>query len=345
MTHDTTDARTAPHAAAPAAPEMERRMRLLGDATTWEDVEDQAHREWDAPYGPAEDWDLRIEDREVPGPHGPVPVRVYTPHAAAGGARPCLVWLHGGGFRHGDLDMPEGHHVARGVAGRADAVVVSVDYRLCADPSALADDPAGGVPEGPGRVHAPIPLDDVCAAVTWARENATTLGIDPARVAIGGASAGGNLAAAASLRLADEGTPPAASLLMYLVAHPLCPEATAEEADALAEVPSLLRFSPEGMRAMSENYIGRALEDAVPYEFPGLASTEQLAVLPRTYIEADEYDDLRVSARRYSEQLREAGVEVEFAVRRGVCHGHLNRVGLAEARDSMDRMGQLVRSL
>lgn len=323
-------------------PRMERRMRLLGDAATWEDVGEAAHRAWDEPYGPAEEWELRTEDREIPGPHGPVPVRIYVPQAAADGDRPCLVWLHGGGFVHGDLDMPEGDHVARGVAGRADAVVVSVDYRLC-DP--LDGAPARQFPGGPEHVVAPVPLDDVCAAVTWTRESAAALGVDPARMAIGGASAGGNLAAAASLRLADEGTPVAASLLMYPVAHPLSPEPTSEESAALAGTPALLRFTPETMRALSGNYIGRPLDEATPYDFPGLATSDRLAVLPRTYIEADEYDDLRVSARRYAEQLREAGVDVEHVVRRGVCHGHLNRVGLAEARTSMDRMGQLVREL
>src|SRR5690606_9870409 len=98
-------------------------------------------------------------------------------------------------------------------------------------------------------------------------------------------------------------------------------------------------------QAMSANYTGRDLAEAGPYEFPGLASAEQLAVLPRTYIEADEHDDLRSSARPYAEQLREAGVEVEYAVRRGVAPGRRIRGGLAEARASMDRIGQLVSEL
>src|SRR5699024_10491583 len=215
--------------------EMGRRMRLLGDAATWADVDDDIHRTWDEPYGPAEQWELTVEDREIPGPHGPIPVRLYTPPTAADVPRPGLVWCHGGGFMHGDLDMPEGDHVARGVAGRAGAVVVSVDYRLCDE---IDGTPTREFPGGPARVLAPIPLDDVCTAVTWTREHAGALGIDPSRIAIGGASAGGNLAAAASLRLAEEGTPLAASLLMYLVAHPLNPEPTSEEAAALAATPT-----------------------------------------------------------------------------------------------------------
>lgn len=325
--------------------QMAARMSVTGRAATWEEAGEEARAQWDAPYGPVERWDLRVEDRQVPGPHGPVPVRIYTPTAAAHAPRPALVWCHGGAFMHGDLDMPEADHVARGVAGRADAVVVSVDYRLCDEPPELGGSRARPFPGTVGEVRAPIPLDDVCAAVTWVGENAQELGIDGTRLAIGGASAGANLAAAASLRLAEEGRAPSASLLMYLVAHPLSPEPTEEEAEALARTPGLLRFSAESMRVMSGNYIGGPLEQATPHDFPGLASAEQLAGLPRTYIEADEFDDLRVSARRYAEQLRGAGAEVEYAVRRGVCHGHLNRVGLAEAQQSMDAMAEVMREL
>lgn len=344
MTEQTAqDARSAePGIVARPLGEMARRLATLHGVETWDALDPEVHTAWDEEYGPQEEWDLIVEDREIPGPHGPVPVRLYTPRTrqpGADGRRPALLWCHGGGFMHGDLDMPEGDHVARGVAGRADAVVVSVDYRLCDE---IDGSPARRFPGGPEHVIAPIPLDDVCAAVAWTRQNAEALGIDPGRVAIGGASAGGNVAAAASLRLADEGTPLAASLLLYLVAHPLRPEPDAEEAQALEATPPMLRFSQETMRAMSGNYIGRPLEEATPYDFPGLASAEQLAVLPRTYIETDEHDDLRVSGRRYAEQLSEAGVDVDYVVRRGVCHGHLNRVGLAEARESMDRMGEIV---
>ena len=328
-----------------APAEMERRLRTLADATSHGPLSPQDEAAWNAPYGRPERWDLRIQDWEAPGPHGPVPVRVYTPIAPASGPRAVLVFCHGGSFQHGDLDMPEGDHTARGIAGRADAVVVSVDYRLC-------DEPPGGSPARriPGtdpalEVRAPIPCDDVIVAVDWTRAHAEQLGIDPDRLALGGASAGGNLAAAASLRLAAQGRAPALSLLMYLVAHPLNPEATEEEAAALAELPEMLRFTPQKMRRMSENYLGGPLEDATAHDFPGLGTREQLSVLPRTYIESDEFDDLRTSARRYAEQLAEAGVEVEYEVRGGVTHGHLNKIGLPQAADSRDRMAALLKEI
>ena len=328
-----------------APAEMVRRLRALADAASRGPLRPEDEAAWNAPYGRPERWDLRIQDWEAPGPHGPVPVRVYTPIRPAVGPRAVLVFCHGGSFQHGDLDMPEGDHTARGVAGRADAVVVSVDYRLCGEP-------AGGSPARrlPGTapeldVRAPIPCDDVIAAVDFTRAHAAELGIDPQRLALGGASAGGNLAAAASLRLAEEGRAPAASLLMYPVAHPLNPAPTQEEAAALAELPAHLGFDPQKMRRMSENYLGGPLEQATAHDFPGLGTAAQLAVLPRTYIEADEFDDLRTSARRYAEQLAAAGVEVEYEVRRGVTHGHLNKIGLPQAAESRDRMAALLQEL
>src|SRR3954470_19012881 len=124
-------------------------------------------------------------DDVAPGPHGPVPVRIYTP-AGDGIARPCLVWAHGGGFVGGDLDMREADWVAREICARAGAVVVSVDYRLAVD-----------------GVCYPVPHDDVVAAVAWVRDTAADLGIDPSRLSIGGASAGGNLTAGTALKLRD----------------------------------------------------------------------------------------------------------------------------------------------
>ena len=340
-----TSARQIPELHPSALGQMAARLRDLSDAYAAGGPTPEQDAAWNAPYGPREEWDLDVRDDSAPGPHGPVPVRVYSPRTPSAAPRPVLVFCHGGSFQHGDLDMPEADATARGVAGRADAVVVSVDYRLCDEP--LGGNPARRLPGTPEdlEVRAPIPCDDVIAAVDWTRAQAGELGIDPARLALGGASAGGNLAAAASLRLAEEGCAPALSLLMYPVTHPLNPEPTTEEAEALDALPEPLGFSPEKMRVMSENYLGGPLEDATAHDFPGLSTREQLAILPRTYLEADEHDHLRLSARRYAEQLAEAGVEVEYVVRRGVTHGHLNKVGLAEAAQSFEKLAALVGEL
>ena len=114
----------------------------------------------DAPAPPAVD----VRETAAPGPHGPVPVRDLLPRRRR--VRPArVVWLHGGAFRMGDLDMPEADWAARQVCERAGAVVVSVDYRLAV-----------------GGVTYPVPHDDVVAAVRWVRDSAADLGIDPERI-------------------------------------------------------------------------------------------------------------------------------------------------------------------
>ena len=96
---------------------------------------------------------------------------------------------------------------------------------------------------------------------------------------------------------------------------------------------------------MSENYLGRPLGEATAHEFPPLAGPEQLAGVAPTYLEISEFDDLRVSGARYADQLREAGVQVELVLRRGVPHGHLNRRGLAAAHETMDAIAERVRGM
>ena len=119
----------------------------------------RAYESWEPAIGPPDRGHPR--GRRSPGPHGPVPVRIYEPPAGERTGRPCLVWAHGGGFVGGDLDMREADWTAREVCARAGAVVVSVDYRLAVD-----------------GVCYPVPHDDTVAAVAWVRDNAEALGID-----------------------------------------------------------------------------------------------------------------------------------------------------------------------
>src|SRR3954453_21407816 len=176
-----------PRSAVPIHPAIASNLHLLEGLTSFEaamaDPDQRARLDefmsiTGAPLPP------QVETREetVAGPPGPAPVRVYLP-GDAGTDRPGLVWLHGGAFLGGDLDMPEADWTARQICDRAGAVVVSVDYRLCQ-----------------GGVTYPVPHDDVVAAVRWVRDTATALGVDPNRITVGGASAGANLAAGATLR-------------------------------------------------------------------------------------------------------------------------------------------------
>lgn len=314
-------------------PEMEERRHLVAPYATYGEIPADLEARWKAPYGPAEPWDLEIFDSTVPGPHGTVPVRVYLPRTPPPpGGRPGLVWIHGGAFSFGDLDMAEADATARGVAGRADAVVVSVDYRLCPIPAALGGGGDDRVDERGEPVSFPVPHDDCYAAYTAVRELAADLHLDPERLAIGGASAGGCLAAGVALRLADEGHAPWQLLLVYPVLHGNLPALPAELTETLATVPPALLFPPDARDAIDRTYLGG--RPATPYAYAGLA--EDLSVLPPTYVENAEFDILRASGERFVEQLAAAGVDVESRLRRGVPHGHLDSVGLEAAAATFD---------
>jgi acetyl esterase/lipase len=320
----------------PLVPEMEARRHLLDGAASTSDLTLEQAAAWNAPYGPPEDWDVTVEARTITGPHGSIPVRVYRASGErGGGARPGLVWCHGGGFVGGDLDMPEAVEVARGVVGRTGGVVVSVDYRLCPLPPALGGTADPGA-DDQSAVRFPVPHDDALAAYRWTRDSADELGIDPARLALGGASAGANLAAGVALHLRDVGEAPWQVLLAYPVVHPALPAPSDELAQAIQLTPPALRFPPELCLAMNENYLGGRIEEATPYAFAGLS--DDLTGFPPTYIDNDEFDDLRCSGEAFAAQLRQAGVEVEQVTSLGVTHGHLNQVGFGPTVASLDRM-------
>ena len=263
----------------------------------------------DAPAPPA----VETRNDAASGPHGRVPVRIYTP-AGGGTDRPCLVWLHGGAFRMGDLNMPEADWTAREICARAGAVVVSVDYRLCIS-----------------GITYPVPHDDSVAAIRWVRTNAACLGIDPDRISVGGGSAGGNLATGAVLRLRDDdGWVPAALLLAYTTLHAVVPPPSPSLAPLLEEIPRLLRFLPEDRRGITENYLGGPASLADGYAMPANAVLEGLC--PVVLLNS-EYDDLRASAEVFAGQLAVAGVDVRQVLVRGMLHGFLNLHSGIEAVD------------
>jgi acetyl esterase/lipase len=237
-------------------------------------------------------------------------VRIYRPSSPVGGALPALVWVHGGAFLGGDLDMVEADGVAREICARAGAVVVSVDYRLCH-----------------GGVTYPVPHDDVVAAVRWVRDHAADLGVDADRISVGGASAGANLSAGAVLRVRDDdGWLPAALLSAYPVAHPVLPPASASLAALMAELPRMLRFLPEDTEFITGNYLGGARSRADGYAMPALAVLGGLC--PVVVLNA-EFDDLRPSGEAFTAALARAGVDVRQVLVRGLPHGFLNQPAAA----------------
>lgn len=273
---------------------------------------------WGAPFGEPEPTDAAVSEREVPGPHGPVRLRIYRP-ACGEASGTGLVWIHGGAFVGGDLDMPEADQTARGLVARTRGVVVSVEYRLCLD-----------------GVHHPVPHDDCWAAFTWTRDHAAELGIDSERLAVGGASAGGNLAGSVALHGRDVGTPPAQALLMYPVMHPWL-RPSAELRACLAKMPPSLLFT-DASDWMNTNYLGGPIETATPYAFPGVS--DDLSGYPPTYIENCEFDDLRATGEEFAAQLAAARVDVELVTAAGVPHGHLNAIGSPLTHATLDRLAR-----
>jgi len=259
----------------------------------------------------------RIDDRHVPGEHGDIPVRVYTPEQAVGGDAPLLVWLHGGGWVIGDLDTADA--TARALANRSGAVVVSVDYRLA--------------PEH----RAPAALDDALAVLTWSVENGELLGIDAGRVAVGGDSAGGNLAAALCLRVRDEFGPDVDfQLLVYPVVDCTLSQPSMDEN---GEGYFLTR---DAMAWFVEHYLGDT-DPTDPLVSPLLAPS--LAELPPAFVITAEFDPLRDEGEAYAAALRKAGVEVEVVRYDGQIHGFIGMAALLDdGKAALDRAGAALRA-
>lgn len=220
-----------------------------------------------------------------------------------------LVWAHGGAFVHGTLDMNESDWVARELASRG-TTVVSVDYRLTTET----------------ENRYPAASDDMLAAWAWTREHAGELGIQQERTAIGGTSAGGNLAAGATLRLIERGSAaPALVVLAYPTLLAVQPEPSPELRAKLSADPEADRFQPDRVRSMYEFYLGGSVDGAPVPAVPGLAGAELLAQFPPTVMVNSDADELRASGEAFAERLRAAGREVSVSVEPGTTHGHLNR--------------------
>ena len=315
----------------PIHPDVAARLPLLDGLTSAREAYTTTHglaqirryENWEPAVGPPV---VNVRDDVAPGPHGPVPVRIYRPPAADGTARPGLVWLHGGGFIGGDLDMREADWTAREICACAGAVVVSVDYRLAV-----------------GGVSYPVPHDDAVAAVDWVRDVAESLGIDDTRISVGGASAGGNLAAGAVLRLRDRDRwMPAALVLAYPALHAVVPPPSRTLATALAELPPFFQRPVGEGDPLSENYLGGPLSSADGYAFPAGAVLDGLC--PTLVLNA-EYDHLRASGEAFAAALAMAGVDVRQVLVRGLLHGFLNQPAeLAPVARCLDLMADMVAS-
>ncbi len=245
-------------------------------------------------------------DDVLAGTRGVIPVRAYRDPTATPSGR-ALVWVHGGAFIGGHLDMPESNWVALELASRG-IPVLAVDYTKCL---------AG--------VHYPVPADDVLTAWQFAVASATEmLGVPPEALVLGGASAGSTLAAGVVTHLIATGDPvPAGLVLVYPVLHPNGPAASS----------TLDPGSPHSQLTM--NYAGSEHALADPRAFAGLGDG---ASFPPTLIVVCENDALRPSGEALAATLERAAVPVALHLEPGAEHGHINDPGDAGALKTLDAM-------
>ena len=235
-----------------------------------------------------------VEQRTVPGGAGEVPARVYRPGTP--GPHPTIVFFHGGGFVIGDLDTHDDH--TRLICRDVDAVVVSVDYRRA--------------PETPF----PGGYQDCLAATLWAVEHAAELGGDPARVAVAGDSAGGNLSAAVTLGARDKGVTLAAQMLIYPGVDFVEDE---DEHPSRVENAEGYFLTAEDMRWFRDHYVPDPASRTDPYA--SVLRAPDLTGLPPAVIGTAEYDPLRDEGEAYAAALEKAGVPVTARRFDGLIHG------------------------
>jgi acetyl esterase len=263
-----------------------------------------------------------VISQTVPGPAGDIPVRIYHPTAHEGeGAESTLgilVWFHGGGWVIGDLDSADG--TARQLADRAHAVVVSVDYRLA---------PEHPFPAGP---------DDCWAALRWVAEHAAELGGDPARIAVGGDSAGGNLAAVTAVRARDTGGP---TLVHQLLVYPAT-DLTLSHA-SIDENGEGYLLSKVAMTWFTDLYLGTDGDATDPLASP--LFTADLSGLPTATVLTAGYDPLRDEGEAYVAALRAEGVPVDLTRYDTMIHGFFSMGSMSPvAAGAVDAAGAALQS-
>ncbi len=254
--------------------------------------------------------ELRVEDRAIDGPAAAIPIRIYWPPTDPdrSAAPPVVLFFHGGGFVMGDLDTHDGS--CRQHAVGADAVIVSVAYRLA--------------PEHPY----PAAIEDAWAATLWVAEHGAEIGADSTRTAVAGDSAGGTIAAVIAQRArdnADEGAPPIAFQLLWY------PSTMWDQSlPSFTENASALILDTKAIASFSRWYAGEVDMSNPPAGMaPGRA--ENLADLPPAYIAVAGYDPLRDDGIRYGELLAAADVAVEVHNAETMVHGYVGYAGVVPA--------------
>lgn len=232
----------------------------------------------------------------IPGPHGAIPARIYTPKQLrkTDGLAPCLVFFHGGGWVIGDLDTHD--VVCRKLAHEGELIVISVDYRLA--------------PEH----KFPTAADDAIAATKWVAANSAKLGIDATRISVGGDSAGGNLAAVVALATRDGDGP---NLAGQVLIYPATDFAMSHPSHREPETSILLTHSV--IKWFCNHYLNSTAD--IHHWKASPARAETLAGLPPSYVMTAGADPLRDEGDEYAARLKQAGVPVTYRHFPGQFHG------------------------
>ncbi len=234
-----------------------------------------------------------IENRVIAGPAGELALRIYTPQGQP--PFPVLVYFHGGGWVIGNLDTHDS--VSRTLARHASCVVVSVDYRLA--------------PEH----KFPAAVDDAYWATQWVAEHASELKGDPDRIAVGGDSAGGTLAAVICLRTRDcRGPHPICQMLIYPVTN-----LASFDTRSYREQEDFYPLTIESMAYLRDHYLNEEKDYRNPWASPLLA--DDLSNLPPAIIVTAEFDVLTAECEDYAKRLKASGVQVVYRCYDGMIHG------------------------
>ncbi|WP_434059743.1 alpha/beta hydrolase [Paenibacillus odorifer] len=275
--------------------------------------------------------DIRTESRDIEGSEGSIPVRIYSP--AEGSNVPAVVFFHGGGFLGGTLDVVE--NPCKAIAEKANAVVVSVDYRLA--------------PEHPF----PAGFNDCFDAVRWVYEHAAELNVNPNQIAVCGDSAGGNLSTVCAMKDRDLGT---GMIKFQTLLYPTVNMAGAATDDfewnieeyTINNHHELIKGLLMGMGDMTAMLDNIYLQGKVPatsaYTSPLLV--EDLSGMPDTLIITAQYDYLTLECEAYARKLQRAGVNTQYIRYNGVDHAFMDKIGIyPQAEDCMNEIANGIKRI
>lgn len=259
----------------------------------------------------------KIENITIPGPGGPIAARTYTPVASGGTALPVLVYFHGGGFVIGDLDTHDA--LCRQLANESGAKVIAIDYRLA--------------PEH----KFPAAADDCYAATKWIENNAPMLGVDPNRIAVGGDSAGGNLAAVVALLAKQKGGP---HIVFQLLIYPVTQYRA--NTGSMKEFAEGYFLEKKSMDYFFDQYTEASI-DPNDFKVSPLAAAD-LSGLPRAYVITAGFDPLKDEGKAYADKLNRAGVAAVYIDYPSMIHGFFGMSAiLPQARQAIADAGAALR--